>query len=96
MINVCSLYNDYAGNFCLYKAYFTISRRVTRLLANLAKKFAFFAQPQRKASTKIRECLLGLGNRRSSATSPRRCEFHIHSTAAIALLGDRFVKGFLL
>ena len=38
MFNACSLYNVYAKNFCLYKAYFTISRRVTSLLANLAKK----------------------------------------------------------
>ena len=29
-----------------------------------------------------------LGNRRSSATSPRWCEFHFH-------FGDRFVKAFL-
>ena len=32
-------YNGYVGNFCLYNAYFTIIRRVTSLLANLAKKF---------------------------------------------------------
>ena len=38
MFNARSLYNGYAGNFYLYKAYFTISRRVTRLLTNLAKK----------------------------------------------------------